>query len=198
MTNFILASKSAVRAKLLREAGLTIDLDPSTIDERAIEAPAMAAGASPAAIAKLLAEEKARDVANRHQGRIVIGADQTLALGARRFSKPKDRQGAAEQLTSLRGKTHILASAAALVRDGEILWSDVSTAELTMRDFSSPYLEDYLDKMADKVTTTVGGYQLEGLGIQLFDRISGDYFTILGLPLLPLLAALRRHGLLMA
>lgn len=196
MTGFILASKSTVRAKMLRDAGLTVELEPSSIDERAVEAPAMATGASPSAVARLLAEAKARDVSLRHPDRIIIGADQTLALGSRRFSKPKDRPSAAEQLTTLCGQQHILASAAAIARNGDILWSGVNEAHLTMRKFSQDYLEDYLDRMGDIVTTTVGGYQLEGIGVQLFDMVEGDYFTILGLPLLPLLAALRDRGLL--
>ena len=193
---FILASKSAIRAHMLRQAGLKLDLDPSMIDERAVEAPAMAKGASPTKIAELLAQEKARDVSTRHPGRIIIGADQTLAQDTQRFSKPKDRISAVQQLKSLRGKTHILASAAAIACDQQILWSGASEARLTMRFFSDHFLEDYLDQIGPAVTTTVGGYQLEGLGIQLFEAISGDYFTILGLPLLPLLAALRTHALL--
>lgn len=193
---FILASKSAIRAKMLSDAGLAIELLPSTIDERAIEAPAMDRGASPAAIAALLACEKALDVSRHRPGRVIIGADQTLALGQRRFSKPLDRASAREQLCSLRGATHTLASAAALARDGEILWSGVDDVRLTMRHFTDAYLDTYLDAMGGRVTTTVGGYQLEGLGIQLFSAIDGDYFTILGLPLLLLLAALRDHRLL--
>ena len=193
---FILASKSAIRAKMLSDAGLAIEIVPSTIDERAIEAPAMARGASPAAIAALLACEKARDVSQHRPGRIIIGADQTLALGQRRFSKPLDRAAAREQLCALRGATHTLASAAALARDGELLWQGVDEVRLTMRHFSDAYLDTYLDAMGAGVTATVGGYQLEGLGIQLFSAIDGDYFTILGLPLLKLLAALRDNRLL--
>lgn len=196
--SLILASKSVIRAKILRDAGLIIDLDPSTIDERAVEAPAMEKGVSPSAIAQLLAQEKARDVSLRRSGAIVIGADQTLSLGAQRFSKPKNRIAAREQIAALRGKTHSLCSAAALSRDGIIFWSDVSITHLTMRSFSDAFLDSYLDQMAETVTTTVGGYQLEGLGVQLFSAVDGDYFTILGLPLLPLLQALRDHQLLPA
>jgi septum formation protein len=126
--------------------------------------------------------------------RPVLGADQTLACGDRRFSKPADRAAAAEQLRGLRGRTHELHSAIALVRDGEALFELVDTARLTMRDFSDRFLEDYLDMAGDAALASVGGYQLEGIGIHLFERVEGDYFTILGLPLLPLLAFLRRNG----
>lgn len=193
---FILASKSSIRAKMLTDAGLSIELAPSSIDERALEAPAMKRGASPAAIAELLAREKSLAVSQHRPGRIVIGADQTLALGTRRFSKPLDRAAAREQLCALRATTHTLASAAAIARDGDILWSGVDEVSLTMRDFSDAYLDAYLDMMGAHVLTTVGGYQLEGRGIQLFSAIHGDYFTILGLPLLGLLAALRDQGFL--
>jgi septum formation protein len=129
---------------------------------------------------------------------LVLGADQTLAFGARRFSKPEDRAGAAEQLRALRGQTHALHSAVALARDGKILFEHGETARLTMRAFSDSFIEHYLADAGKVVTASVGGYQLEGAGIQLFERIEGDYFTILGLPLLPLLAFLRREGWLAA
>ncbi len=197
MTRIVLASKSAIRAELLRSAGLIVETRPADVDERAIEAPAMAAGASPEEVARLLAVAKAEAVSRADPDALVIGADQTLALGERRFSKPRDRDGARDHLRALRGATHRLASGGALAQAGRTLWSGVQSAELTMRDFTDAYLEDYLDRMGPVVTTTVGGYQLEGLGIQLFARIAGDHFTILGLPLLPLLDALRGHGVLM-
>jgi septum formation protein len=131
-------------------------------------------------------------------GRLVLGADQTLALGARRFSKPADRTAASEQFRVLRGQTHALHSAVALARDGKILFEHGETARLTMRAFSDTFLDDYLATVGSAVTASVGGYQLEGAGIQLFERIEGDYFTVLGLPLLPLLAVLRREGWLTA
>jgi septum formation protein len=196
MIPIILASKSPTRAGMLTAAGLTFAMDPAAIDERAVEAPAMARGADPVEVAVLLSEAKALDVSPRHPGAIVIGSDQTLALGARRFSKPVNRAAAREQLTALRGRTHLLASGAALARDGRILWSGHQTVAMRMRDFSDAFLEDYLDRMGAVVTGTVGGYQLEGLGAQLFEAIEGDSFTVLGLPLLPLLQALRAHGAL--
>jgi len=194
----ILASKSIFRAKLLEAAGIEVDIVPAGIDERVVEAPALAQGASPAEVARLLAVAKATDVSARRPGRLVLGSDQTLALGRRRFSKPEGRDRAREQLTALRGRTHTLASGAALVRDGSVIWSSVEEAHLTMRGFSDGFLESYLDRMGETVRSTVGGYQLEGIGVQLFARIEGDYFTILGLPLLAVLEALRAHGELAA
>jgi septum formation protein len=198
MTALFLASKSATRVAMLAAAGLAFTTDPATIDERAVEAPAVARGASPAEVAVLLSEAKALDVSPRHPGAIVIGSDQTLALGPRRFSKPADRAAAREQLTALRGRTHHLSSGAALVRDGRVLWSGYQTVAMHMRDVSDTFLESYLDRMGSAVTSTVGGYQLEGLGAQLFQSVDGDTFTVLGLPLLPLLQALRDHGALAA
>jgi septum formation protein len=141
-----------------------------------------------------LARAKAQSVAASLPGRLVLGADQTLARGNRRFSKPADREGAAAQLRDLRGRSHELHSALALVRDGAELFTCVDTARLTMRDFSDRFLADYLDMLGDFATASVGGYQLEGIGVHLFERVEGDYFTILGLPLLPLLAFLREKG----
>jgi septum formation protein len=187
----VLASKSEVRGKILRDAGLKFETKPAAIDERAVEAKAGVSDAS--AAAKLLARAKAEAVAASMQGRVVLGADQTLALGTERFSKPKDRVAAAEQLRALRGQTHELHSALALVRDGKVLFDCVDSARLTMRDFSDRFLDDYLDMAGDAALSSVGGYQLESLGVQLFERIEGDYFTILGLPLLPLLGFLRQN-----
>ena len=187
----VLASRSIARAALLTGAGIAIEVLPADIDERAVEAKAAAQDAG--AAAALLAREKARAVAALRPGRLVLGADQTLALGARRFSKPADRAAAAEQLRALRGKSHDLHSAVAVMRDGELLFEHTETARLTMRNFSDEFLQQYLDLADDAVTTSVGAYQLEKPGIQLFERVDGDYFTILGLPLLPLLAFLRRE-----
>jgi nucleoside triphosphate pyrophosphatase len=189
----VLASKSDVRGKILAAAGLRFEIRPSQIDERAVEAKAGVADA--AAAARLLARAKADAVAASLPGRLVLGADQTLARGDKRFSKPADRAAAAEQLRSLRGRTHELHSALAMVRDGEALFDCVATARLAMRDFSDRFLDDYLDMAGRAATQSVGGYQLEGIGIHLFERVEGDYFTILGLPLLPLLAFLRKSGL---
>ncbi len=187
----VLASKSDVRGKILGAAGLRFETRPAQIDERAVEAKAGASDA--AAAASLLARAKADAVAASQPGRVVLGADQTLALGAERFSKPANRAAAVEQLRTLRGKTHALHSALALVRDGVELFSYADTARLTMRDVSDRFVDDYLDMAGDAALSSVGGYQLEGVGIHLFERVAGDYFTILGLPLLPLLAFLRQN-----
>jgi septum formation protein len=188
----VLASKSDVRGKMLAAAGMRFEIRPAPIDERAVEA--KAGNPDAAAAASLLARAKAEAVAAPLPGRVVLGADQTLALDTKRFSKPKDRAQAKEQLRALRGKTHALHSAVALMRDGAVLFDYVDTARLTMRDFSDRFLDDYLEMAGDAAMSSVGGYQLEGIGIQLFERIEGDYFTILGLPLLPLLAFLRQNG----
>ena len=192
----VLASKSAIRGEILRAAGLAIEVCPADIDERTIEQGS--AARDPGEIATLLAREKALAVAARLPGRVVLGADQTLALGERRFSKPTDRAAAREQLTLLRGQTHQLHTAIALVRDGVILFEHREAARLTMRVFSDRFLEHYLDAAGMAVTASVGGYQLEKTGIQLFERVDGDHFVILGLPLLPLLLHLRQAGWLAA
>ncbi len=191
----VLASKSVSRRAILEQAGVPIDIRPAALDERAIEAGA--ASRDPGAVASLLARSKAIAVAADQPERVVLGADQTLALGERRFSKPDDREGARAQLCTLRGNTHTLHSAIALVRNGAVIFEHCDVAELTMRAFSDDFLEAYLDEAGEAVTLSVGAYQLEGPGIHLFERIAGDYFTILGLPLLPLLQALRREGLLL-
>jgi septum formation protein len=190
----VLASKSSARRALLESAGLPLEIVPADIDERAVEADAGIE--NPAGAARLLAREKARAVATRKPGRFVFGADQTLSLGDRRFSKASDRAGARIQLAALRGRTHLLHSAVAVARDGNILFENVADARLTMRTFSDDFLENYLDTIGSAAFASVGAYQLEGAGIQLFEKIEGDYATILGLPLLPLLAWLRELGLL--
>jgi septum formation protein len=190
----VLASKSSSRRALLEAAGIPIAIRPADINERGIETRAGAGG--PSEVAALLAREKARAVSAVMPGRVVLGADQTLALGARRFSKPADRNAAAEQLRALRANTHALHSAVAVARDGEILFEHADVARLTMRAFSDDFLQDYLDAAGSAVTASVGAYQLEGLGIQLFERVEGDHATILGLPLLALLGWLRRARLL--
>jgi septum formation protein len=184
----VLASKSPARRTMLEAAGIPVAVHPAEIDERAVE---QAAGGDAKAIAALLAREKARAVGAQLPGRLVVGADQTLALGDRRFSKPADRQDARAQLQALRGRTHTLHSAVAVVREGDLLFESTDTARLTMRDFSDGFIEAYLDATATAATESVGGYQLERIGIQLFERVDGDHFTILGLPLLPLLRFLR-------
>jgi septum formation protein len=188
----VLASKSSARRALLEAAGIPLEVAPVNIDERAVESRAAAERAVDAAV--LLAREKARAGCAGRKGRLVVGADQTMALGRTRFTKPLDRDTARAQLQTLAGKTHELHSAVAVARDGRVLFSAVDTAKLTMRALSERFLDAYLDAAGPAVTASVGGYQLEGLGSQLFDKIEGDYFTILGLPLLALLTFLRREG----
>jgi septum formation protein len=190
----ILASKSLARQALLASAGIAFEAIPADVDERALQ---QASGlSSPAEIAALLAREKAVSVCSRHAGRFVVGADQTLALAARLFSKPAGRVQAAEQLQALAGRTHELHSAVAVARDGEILFEDISIARMTMRPLAGNAISAYLDAAGEAVTSSVGAYQLEGLGVHLFERIEGDHFTILGLPLLSLLEFLRSRRLL--
>jgi septum formation protein len=189
----VLASKSDIRGKILAAAGLRFEIRPAQIDERAVEAKAGVTDA--AAVASVLARAKADAVAATVPAHPVLGADQTLALGTQRFAKPVNHADVVRQLRALRGQTHALHSALALVRDGEVLFECVDTARLTMRDFSDRFLDDYLDMAGDTALASVGGYQLEGIGIHLFERVEGDYYTILGMPLLPLLAFLRSNGL---
>ncbi|MCS3729560.1 Maf family protein [Bradyrhizobium betae] len=189
----ILASQSSARKMLLSNAGLAFEAVTADIDERGIQA---ASGLSnPREIALLLAREKAKAVSVHRPGSHVIGADQTLALGMRLFNKPAGRPQALAQLRDLAGKSHELNSAVAVARDGKVVFEDVAVARMTMRQMSEAELSAYLDAAGDAVTTSVGAYQLEGLGIHLFERIEGDHFTILGLPLLPLLAFLRSERL---
>ena len=190
----VLASRSAVRRTLLEAAGVPVEISPADIDERGVEtsAPLQA----PVAIAALLAREKATVIAERNRGRLVLGADQTLSLDGRRFTKPADRAAARAQLRALSGRSHELYSAIAFVRDDVVLFEHVGVARLTMRTVSDRFLDDYLDAVGDAATASVGAYQLEGVGIQLFERLDGDYFTVLGLPLLTALDFLRRHGCL--
>jgi septum formation protein len=190
----ILATQSRARQMLLANAGLDFEAVPAEIDERGIQE--SSGLTSPGDIAALLAREKARAVSGRRPGQFVVGADQTLALGARLFSKPAGRVQAAEQLRALAGNRHELHSAVAVARDGKILFETVSVAGMTMRPLTGAEIEAYLNAAGEAVTSSVGAYQLEGLGVHLFERIEGDHFTILGLPLLPLLAFLRSERLL--
>jgi len=192
----VLASASSARRALLAAAGVTVTVEPSRLDETPVKLACRDNGASPAAIAEKLAVLKALDVSARMAGAAVIGADQTLDCDGADFDKPRDRAEARSQLLALRGRTHRLYSAVALVRDGRSLWHHVAEARLTMRDFSDAFLDDYLDRVGAAALSSVGGYQLEGLGAQLFTAIDGDFFTILGLPLLPLLEFLRIDGAL--
>lgn len=189
----ILASQSGARKMLLANAGLEFVAIAADIDERDIQAASNLS--SPREIALLLAREKAMVISASHAGSYVIGADQTLALGNRLFNKPAGRAQALAQLGDLAGKSHELNSAVAVAHDGKIVFEDVSVARMTMREMTEVELAAYLEAAGDTVTTSVGAYQLESLGIHLFERIEGDHFTILGLPLLPLLAFLRRERL---
>lgn len=194
----VLASGSKIRAELMRNAGLTIDVDPANVDERAVEAPLLEAGFPPEDLASVLAEAKANDVSARRPGDLVIGADQILAFEGERRTKPDDMEAARRQLLAFSGKTHELLSAVVISKGGEAIWRHVSTARLTMRTLSPGFIGHYLAEAGDDVLSSVGAYQLEGLGLQLFEKIDGDYFTILGLPMLPLLAQLRELGVIEA
>ncbi|WP_091882595.1 Maf family nucleotide pyrophosphatase [Bradyrhizobium sp. Rc2d] len=189
----ILASQSSARKMLLANAGFEFESVTADIDERGLQTASKLS--NPREIALLLACEKAKAVSALHPGSYVIGADQTLALGERLFNKPAGRPEAMAQLRDLAGNSHELNSAVAVAHDGKIVFEDVSVARMTMRQMTEAQLSAYLDAAGDAVTTSVGAYQLEGLGIHLFERIEGDHFTILGLPLLPLLAFLRRERL---
>jgi nucleoside triphosphate pyrophosphatase len=190
----ILASQSRARQLLLANAGIDFEAVPADIDERSLQ---QKSGLSaPGDIAGLLAREKALWVSARRREGFVVGADQTLALEQRLFSKPAGRAQAAEQLRALAGRSHELHSAVAVARAGEILFESSNAARMTMRPLSEAAIDGYLDEAGEAVSSSVGAYQLEGLGIHLFERIEGDHFTILGLPLLPLLAFLRSQRLL--
>jgi nucleoside triphosphate pyrophosphatase len=188
----VLASGSAVRRKLLEAAGIPVEVRPASLDERAVEA--SAPRDNPSEVAGLLAREKALRVAKDVPSRLVVGADQTLALGNRRFDKPADRAAARAQLMALAGRTHELHAAVAVARGVAVLFEHVAVARLTMRPLNDGFLDRYLDAAGTAVAASVGGYQLEALGVHLFERVEGDHFTILGLPLLPLLAYLRAEG----
>ena len=192
----ILASASRARSRLLAGAGLEFQTCPADIDEAAIRDQGLAAGHDAARIAGDLATAKARAVATRSPGALVLGSDQVLLHGDALLSKPDDRSEAGAQLRRLRDGTHKLVSAAAILRDQQLLWRHAQSVELSMRDFSDAFLDDYLDRAGDVVLGSVGTYHLEGLGAQLFTRVDGDYFTVLGLPLLAVLQALRDIGYL--
>lgn len=190
----VLASASRSRRDMLRRAGVPLHVDPAGVDEDEVKASLRVEGARAEQAAETLAELKAQQVSRRHPQRLVIGADQMLDCEGRWFDKPTDRTAAAAHLRALGGKTHTLATAACVLRDGSRIWHHVAVARLTMRPLSDPFIEAYLDAVGDDALASVGAYQLEGLGVQLFARVDGDFFTILGLPLLPLLGFLRGHG----
>lgn len=190
-SELILASASASRQMLMRNAGLTFSSIPAQIDERAIDTKLEQEGAAPEVIALDLAKAKAIAVSLLHPSAYVIGSDQTMSLGDRIYHKAKDMAQAHANVLSLSGKTHRLNCGVALAKNGAVIWDTVSIAKMTVRELSADYVSRYLERSGSQVLSSVGAYQLEGEGIQLFSSIEGDYFTILGLPLLPLLAQLR-------
>ncbi|SHF58995.1 septum formation protein [Kaistia soli DSM 19436] len=194
MTRIVLASTSHARRLLLTNAGVAFESIAAPVDERALETPLIAAGASPSDIALALAEAKAHAVLVLHPDALVIGGDQVLDLDGERLVKPGNRSGAAAQIACLAGRTHVLRTAVAIAQRGEIVWRHVESATLTMRPLTARAIERYLDDAGDGIFGSVGAYHLEERGIRLFSAIEGDYFSILGLPLLPLLEALRDAG----
>ena len=195
----ILASASTVRADMLRNAGVTFDIHAANVDEDAIRQ-SLETGTgdvTPSDVAVVLAQAKAMTVSQQISGALVIGADQILVCDGEIYTKPGDKNAARDQLFRLRGKTHSLISAVACACDGEVLWFHEQTAHLTMRDFSNEFLGTYLADAGVSVTKSVGAYQLESLGVQLFSAVEGDYFTVLGLPLLPLLTFLRTQNVIL-
>lgn len=194
--SLILASSSPFRRMLMENAGLQFSAIAADIDERSIEAPLESRGAGPDAVALVLAKAKAKEVSDRFPGSLVIGSDQTMSLDDRVFHKPKTMAEAEEHLRSLAGKTHRLNSAVALARNGDIVWEHVSHAVLTMRPLSPDFIRRHIGRVGEKALQSVGAYQLEGEGIQLFSAVDGDYFTIVGLPMLPLLGQLRDLGMI--
>ncbi|MBV9656310.1 MAG: septum formation protein Maf [Acetobacteraceae bacterium] len=192
----ILASQSPTRARLLASAGLRFETKPARIDEDAVKQAAQAEDASAAEAALLLADMKAQRAGAGDGTALVIGADQILVCDERWFSKSQDGAEARAQLLTLRGRPHELVTAVVCHRDGRRVWHHVATPRLLVRHFSETFLDEYIAAEGDALTDSVGGYRLEGAGIQLFDRVEGDYFSVLGLPLFPLLGFLRQHGAL--
>ena len=194
MQKLVLASGSPFRRDMLKNAGLSFEVVRPEVDERAVEAAVADSGVTPADLALILAEAKAVEVSERHPDALVIGCDQTMALEDRIFHKPADMEGARRHLLALSGKTHVLNSAVVLARGGEVIWRHVDKALLTMRLLDPAFIGRHLASVGEKALSSVGAYQIEGEGIQLFERVEGDHFTIVGLPLLPLLAELRKTG----
>lgn len=190
----ILASASAARKAMLSSAGVPFSVEPAVIDEGAIKASLRSRGDDAAAVAELLATQKAEAIAGRHPDALVIGSDQMLSCDGRWFDKPSDRAAAKAQLLALRGRTHELTASVVAVSANKQLWRHVDRAQLVMRPFSDAFVDGYLDRVGNAAFQSVGAYQIEGLGVQLFESIRGDVFTIMGMPLLPLLAFLRDCG----
>jgi septum formation protein len=196
--SIVLASASTARAALLRAAGIQFTVDPADIDESPLKDAARQAGHPALDCAAALAEAKAQYVSRRHRGALVIGADQILALGAEWFDKPSNLAAAGGQLRVLRARTHTLATAVCVACGGSVLWRAGSAPEMTMRRFSDRFIEGYIAAEGEALLGSVGAYRLEGRGVQLFERINGDHFAVLGLPLIELLGFLRQRGTLLA
>ncbi len=196
MSRVVLASASAVRRRMLANAGVPITVAPASVDEAEVKQAMGAAGLAAAEVAEALAEVKAQRISPKHPGAIVLGCDQMLELEGAWLDKPPDRTAAAAHLRRLSGKTHHLRCCVVALRDGQRLWHHADSASLTMRPLSEAFIASYLDMVGEAACDSVGGYQLEGLGAQLFTQIRGDFFTILGLPLLPVLDFLRLQGVL--
>jgi septum formation protein len=194
MTKIVLASASPFRRKMLEDAGIAFEVGSPEVDERAVESAVEGSGVTPEELAAILAEAKAIDVSASHPGALVIGCDQTLSLGDAVLHKAADMEEARRRLLALSGRTHQLNSAVAIARDQEVLWRHVGVARLTMRQLDPAFIGRHLSRVGDKALSSVGAYQIEGEGIQLFESLEGDHFTIVGLPLLPLLAKLRELG----
>ena len=190
----LLASSSETRIAMLTAAGVDFSAEPARVDEESIRLTLEAEGAKPRDIADTLAEMKALKLSGKRAGALVIGSDQVLEFRGRVFAKPRDPAELRQQMLNLRGQSHDLLSAVVVCRDGAPLWRHIGKASLTMRDFSEPWLDSYISRNWEKIRHSVGGYRLEEEGIRLFSSIQGDHFTILGMPLLPLLSWLTLRG----
>lgn len=196
MNQIILASKSQYRAELLTNAGVAFSAESANIDEREVEAPLIEAEMGGADVAEVLAIAKAMDVSGRNPDAYVIGSDQTLSFEGELLHKPKDMAEARQRLLDLSGKSHELNSSVAIIRNGENIWTYTETSIITFRQLDPGFVGRHVAEVGDKILSSVGAYQIEGKGVQLFEKIQGDFFSIMGLPLLPLLAELRRLELL--